>query len=113
MTSSQIWKIEKNVNFTNKTDVFLIVQLWQLAILEPIGVQRRNVPDFKGLIKFYLDFEAQGCGSTFTFCHAHLKKAISKTPKSRVSLQGMHKYANKSKEIWKKNLLYVWNGPKV
>ena len=24
----------------------------------------------------YLDFEAQGRGSTFTFRHAHLKKAI-------------------------------------
>ena len=24
-----------------------------------------------------LDFEAQGCGSTFTLCHDHLKKAIS------------------------------------
>ena len=24
----------------------------------------------------YLDFEAQGRGSTFTFCHTHLKKAI-------------------------------------
>ena len=24
----------------------------------------------------YLDFEAQGRGSTFTFCHARLKKVI-------------------------------------
>ena len=24
----------------------------------------------------YLDLEAQGRGSTFTFCHAHLKKVI-------------------------------------
>ena len=24
----------------------------------------------------YLDFEAQGRGSIYTFCHAHLKKAI-------------------------------------
>ena len=41
-----------------------------------MGVKRHNVPDFKGLIVLYLDFEAQGRGSTFTFCHAHLKKAI-------------------------------------
>ena len=41
-----------------------------------MGVQRHNVPHFKGLIMLYLDFEAQGRGSTFTFCHAHLKKAI-------------------------------------
>ena len=41
-----------------------------------MGAQRHNVPHFKGLIMLYLDFEAQGRGSTFTFCHAHLKKAI-------------------------------------
>ena len=35
-----------------------------------------NVSHFKSLIMFYLDFEAQGRGSTFTFRHAHLKKAI-------------------------------------
>ena len=48
----------------------------RLAILEPVGVQRCNVPHFKGLIMLYLDFEAQGRGSTFTFCQGHLKKAI-------------------------------------
>ena len=41
-----------------------------------MGVQRHNIPHFKGLIVLDLDFEAQGRGSTFTFCHAHLKKAI-------------------------------------
>ena len=55
---------------------FSIIQLWRLAIFEPVGVQRRNVPHFKSLIVFYLDFEAQGRDSTFTFHHAHLKKAI-------------------------------------
>ena len=30
-----------------------------------------NVTHFKGLIMLYLDFEVQGRGSTFTFCHAH------------------------------------------
>ena len=37
---------------------------------------RHNVPHFEGLIMLNLDFEAQGHGSTFTFCHGHLKKAI-------------------------------------
>ena len=41
-----------------------------------MGVQRHNVPHFKGLIMLYLDFEAQGRGSTFTLCHSYLKKAI-------------------------------------
>ena len=45
-------------------------------IFEPVGVQRNNVPHFKGRIMPYLDFEAQGRGNTFTFCHAHLKKVI-------------------------------------
>ena len=39
-------------------------------------VQRRHVPHFKGLIYAKVDLEAQGRDSTFTFCHAHLKKAI-------------------------------------
>ena len=55
----------------------LIFKLWRLAILKPVGVHRHNVPHFKGLILLNLDFEAQGRGSTFTLCHAHLKKAIS------------------------------------
>ena len=41
----------KNVCFTIETDSFFIFQLWRLAILEPVGVQRPNVPHFKGLIK--------------------------------------------------------------
>ena len=44
--------------------------------MEPLGVQRHNVPHFKGLIMLYMDFQAEGCGSAFTFSHAHLKKAI-------------------------------------
>ena len=36
-----------------------------------------HVSHFKGLIiMLYLDFGAQGHGSTFTFCHTHLKRAI-------------------------------------
>ena len=72
-----IWKIKENVRLTSKTDVFSFFQIWRLAILKPFGVQRRNVPHFKGLIMLNLDFEAQGRGSTFTLCHDHLKKAIS------------------------------------
>ena len=44
--------------------------------MKPVGVQRRNVPHFKGLIMLNLDFEAQGHGSTFILCHGHLKKGI-------------------------------------
>ena len=47
-----------------------------MVFLEPLGVQRRYVPHFKGLIYAKVDLEAQGRGSTFTFCHAQLKTAI-------------------------------------
>ena len=39
-----------------------------------MGVQRRHVPHFKGLIYAKVDLEAQGRDSTFTFCHALLIK---------------------------------------
>ena len=57
--------IEKNVHL-----------ILNRMFLEPVGFQRHNVPHFKGLIMFYLDFGAQGRGSTFTFCLTYLKKAI-------------------------------------
>ena len=76
MASRQSWKNEKYVCFITRMNFFSIVRLWRLAILQQVGVQIRNVPHFKGLINHYLDFEAQGCGSTITFCHGHLKKAI-------------------------------------
>ena len=38
-----------------KRTFFSFFQLWWLAILEPVGVQRHNVPHFKGLIVLYLD----------------------------------------------------------
>ena len=76
MTSCQIWTIEKNVRFSTKRMFFSIVQLWRLVILEPVEVQRRCVPHFKGLISAKVNLEAQGCDSNFTFCHAHFKKAI-------------------------------------
>ena len=49
-----------------------------------VGVQRHNVSHFKALLELYLDFEAQGRESTFTFCHAHLKLAISHLKMARV-----------------------------
>ena len=51
-------------------DFFSFFQLWMLVFLEPLEVQRHNVPDFKGLINGNLDFEAQGRDSTFTFVHS-------------------------------------------
>ena len=59
-------------------------KLCQLTIFEPEGVHRHNVPHFKGLILLNLDFEAQGRGSTFTFCHGHLNKAILLHKRARV-----------------------------
>ena len=44
--------------------------------MEPQGVKRPNVPHLKGLIYAKVELEAQGRDSTFTFCHALLKKAI-------------------------------------
>ena len=45
----------KNVRFSTKTDVFYLSTL---------------------MAHLYLDVEAEGHNSTFTFCHAQLKKAI-------------------------------------
>ena len=42
------------------------------------------IPHFKRLIMFNLDFEAQGRGRSFTFCHDHLKKAILHHKRARV-----------------------------
>ena len=50
MASRQSWKIIKTFLLLLELTVILIVQLWWLAILEPVEVQRRNVPHFKGLI---------------------------------------------------------------
>ena len=70
---------EKSVlvgNPSTKADIFSIVQLWRFVFLEPMGVQRHNVPHFKGLIGAKVDLEVQGRDSTFTFCHAHFKIGI-------------------------------------
>ena len=69
MSLNSIW-------FKNGQPSKLNLPTWTLAIIESVGVQRSNVPHFKGLIMLCLDFETQGRDSTFTFCHAHLKKAI-------------------------------------
>ena len=53
-----------------KRTFFSIVQLWQLIFLEPLRVQRRYVPHFKGLISGNLEPTAQRCDSSFTFRHA-------------------------------------------
>ena len=68
--------IKKTSVLLVKRTFFSIVQLSRLVFLEPLGVQRHNVPHFKGLIVLFLDVEAQGRDSTFTFCHAQLTKAI-------------------------------------
>ena len=86
MASRQSWKNEKTSVLLVKQTFSLIFQLWRLAILKPFGVQRRNVPHFKGLIMLNLDFEAQGRGSTFTLCQDHLKKAISLGKLQKVGL---------------------------
>ena len=55
---------------------FSFFQIWQLVILEPLGVQERNVPYFKGLVSANLNPRAQGHDRTSILCHALLKKAI-------------------------------------
>ena len=54
----------------------VFVQIRRLVFLEPLGVQRRYVPHFKGLIRAKVDLEAQGRDTTFTICHTLLKKTI-------------------------------------
>ena len=44
--------------------------------MEPLGVQRRYAPHFKGLISGKLEPTAHGRDSTFTLHHTLLKKAI-------------------------------------
>ena len=68
MIGRQIRMIEKTVLLDS--GLFLIVRIWRLVISEPVGVQRRFVPHFKGLIYGKVEPEAQGRDSTFTFRHA-------------------------------------------
>ena len=41
-----------------------------MVFLEPLGIQRRYVPHFIGLVSGNLDFEPQVRDSTFAFLHA-------------------------------------------
>ena len=92
MASRQSWKKEKTSVLLVRRTSSLIFKLWRLAILKPVGVHRHNVPHFKGLIRLNLDFEAQGRGSTFTLCHANLKKGISlgKLQKGQFFCKGLY-----------------------
>ena len=76
--NSQPSKLEeqKNVRLSKEIKDFFVFQLWRPEFLEPLGVQRHTVPHFKGLIELYLDLQAQGRDSTFTICHALVKRAI-------------------------------------
>ena len=77
-TGRQSWKNEKNLQFPYLNGLFFVFSALTACVsLEPLGVQRHTVPHFKGLIKLYLDLQAQRRDSTFTFCHAQLKKSAS------------------------------------
>ena len=80
MAGRQIWKNERKSSskYGNPltTDILSYFQLWRLVIFEPVGVQRHNVPHFKGLISADSNPRAQGHDGTFTFCHALVKKSI-------------------------------------
>ena len=58
------------------TKFFSFFQLWRLAILEPVGVQRHNVPHFEGLIVLYLDSRSSRAWHHFYVPHTQKKKAI-------------------------------------
>ena len=68
-------KLNNNKKVPKRT-FFSIFQLWRMVFLEPLGVQRRHVLHIEGLIYAKVDIEAQGLDSTFTICHALVKKAI-------------------------------------
>ena len=73
------------VERSKKTSVLVLKQMffqlfnfdsWYFWNHCALGVQRRYVPHFKGLISAKVELEAQGRESTFTFCHALWNKAI-------------------------------------
>ena len=47
-----------------------------MVLLEPLGVQRRHVRHFKGLIYAKVGLEVQGLDSSFTISYALVEKAI-------------------------------------
>ncbi len=50
-----------------------------------------------------LDFEAQGCGSNFTFCHGHFKKVILLLKRARVAFDSDVAVDNSAFKIIVKN----------
>ena len=50
-------------------------RLWRLAIFEPVGVQRHNVPHFKGLIVLYLDLRSSRAWHHFYYWPRPLEKS--------------------------------------
>ena len=72
MTSRQSWTMSVLVV---KWTVFLFFQLWQPAILEPVGVQRHNVPHFKGLIVLNLDWRSSRAWQHFYLPPRFLEKS--------------------------------------
>ena len=56
-------------------------QLWRLAIFKPVGVQRHNVPHFKGLIILHLDFWSSRAWQYFYYLPRPLEKGHF-TPKN-------------------------------
>ena len=52
---------------TEKSSISILKRTFFIVSTLTLGVQRRYVPHFKGLISGNLDFEAQGHDSTFTF----------------------------------------------
>ena len=59
-------KKEKNIHWSKEIGDFFIFQLWGLFFLEPLGIQRRYVPHFKGLISATLARKSirPGCKSS-------------------------------------------------
>ena len=76
MAVRQSWTIKKNIRVSTKTAVFFaIVQIWRTAILEPVGVQRHNVPHFKGIIKLYMDVKSSMTWHHFYYGSRPLEKS--------------------------------------
>ena len=59
----QKYKPSKFYFFSSNFDGLYFWNQWDFIVLH-----------FKGLIELYLDLQAQGRDSIFTFCHAQLKK---------------------------------------
>ena len=72
--SRQSWNFEKKSVFSSKTNDFLNFQLWRLVFFDPVGVQRHNVPQIKGLIKPDWNQKRPRRDSTISLYHTLLKK---------------------------------------